>query len=66
MEQRSVTLFLRLKALSKKAIYNDVVAVFQKNVVSYSNVTRFYTEDILGLNSEEASSAIIAQRWWSR
>jgi hypothetical protein len=29
-------------------------------------VTRFYTEDILGLNSEEASSAIIAQRWWSR
>jgi hypothetical protein len=55
MEQRSVVLFLRLKDLSKKAIYQELVAVLQENAVSYSSVTRFNKESIFDLNSEEAS-----------
>jgi hypothetical protein len=55
MEQRSVDFFLRLKGLSKKVIHHKLVAVFQENVVSYSSVTRFCKEIILGLNSEEIS-----------
>jgi hypothetical protein len=65
MEQRNVVLFLRLSDLSKKAIRHGLVVVLQENVVSHSNVTRFCREVILGLlglNSEEASSAIIAQK----
>jgi hypothetical protein len=57
MKQRNVALFLRLKSLSKKAIYHELVALLQENAVSYSNVTRFRREAILGLNSEETSSS---------
>jgi hypothetical protein len=64
MEQRSVVPFLRLKGLSKKVIHHELVAVLQENAISYSHlsVTRFFREAVLGLNSEEASSAIIVQR----
>jgi hypothetical protein len=62
MEQRNVVLFLRLERLSKKAIDYELVAVLQDNAVSYSSVRKFYREAISSLNSEEASSAIIAQR----
>jgi hypothetical protein len=61
MEQGIVVLFLRLKGLSKKAIHRELVAVLQGNAVFYSSVTRFCREASLGLNSEEALSAIIAQ-----
>jgi hypothetical protein len=57
MEQRSVVLFLRLKGVSKKAIYRELVAVLYQNAVSDSSVTRFSREAILGLNSEETSSS---------
>jgi hypothetical protein len=50
-------LFLRLKGLSKKAIQDGLFAVVQENVVSYSSLTRFCREAILGLNSDEASSS---------
>jgi hypothetical protein len=53
MERRSVVLFLRLKDLSKKAINHKLVVVLQENVISYSSVTIFCRETILGLNSEE-------------
>jgi hypothetical protein len=43
MEQRIAVLFLRLKGLSKKAIHHELVAVLQKNTVSYSSVTRLYS-----------------------
>jgi transposase len=43
MEQRSVVLFLRLKDLSRKPIYHELVGVFQENTVSYSSMTRFYS-----------------------
>jgi hypothetical protein len=56
MEQRSVVILLRLKGLSKKTMHYELVAVFQENAVSYSSMTRFCRETILGLNSEEASS----------
>jgi hypothetical protein len=62
MEQKSVILFLRLKRLSKKVIRHKFVAMLQKNAFSYSSVTIFCREAILGLNSEDASLAIIAQR----
>jgi hypothetical protein len=62
MGQRNVVLFLRLKGLSKTAIHDKLVAVLSENAVSYSSVARFCREAILGLNSEEASSAIITQR----
>jgi hypothetical protein len=61
MEQRCVVLFLQLKALQKKAIHHGFVAVLLENAVSYSSVTRFCREDILGLSSADTSSAIIAQ-----
>jgi hypothetical protein len=57
MEQRNILPFLRLKGFSKKAIHHELVAVFQENAVSYSSVTRFCEEAILGLNSEELSSS---------
>jgi hypothetical protein len=38
MGQRSAVLFLRLKGLSKKAIHRELVAMLQKNDVSYSSV----------------------------
>jgi hypothetical protein len=69
MEQRSAVLVLRLKSLLKKALRDALVAVLQENAVSYSSLRRFYyagrllcREAIVGLNSEEASSAIVAQR----
>jgi hypothetical protein len=43
MEQKSVVLFLQLKDFFKKAIHHKLVAVLQKNAVSYSSVTRFYS-----------------------
>jgi hypothetical protein len=57
MDQRSVVLSRRVKGLSKKAIHHELVAVLQQNAVSYSSVTRFCREEILDLNSEEASRA---------
>jgi hypothetical protein len=57
MEQRNIVLFLRVKRLSKKVIRHEVNAMLQENIVTYSNVTRFCTEAILGLNSEKASSS---------
>jgi hypothetical protein len=59
MEQRSFALFLRLKALSKKAIHihHERIAALQENAIPYSSVTRFCREAILDLNSEEASSS---------
>jgi hypothetical protein len=56
MEQRNTVPCLRLKVFSNKAIHHEFVAVLQENAVSYSSVTRFYGEAILGLNSEEVSS----------
>jgi hypothetical protein len=56
-EEGSVVLFLRLKALLKKAIHDELVAVFQENAASYLCLTRFYREAILGLNSEDASAS---------
>jgi hypothetical protein len=41
----------------EKVIHDELVAVLQENTISYPNVTRFYREAILGLNSEEASSS---------
>jgi hypothetical protein len=63
--QRDVVHFLRLKGISKKSIHYELIAVLQENIVSRSSMTRFCREAILGLlglNSEEASLAIIAQR----
>jgi hypothetical protein len=57
MEERTVVDFLRLKRLPKTAIHYELVAVLQENAVSYSNVTRFCSDAILGLNSEEVSSS---------
>jgi hypothetical protein len=62
MDQGSVVLDRRLEGLSKKAIHRELVAVLPENAVSYSSVRRFWKEAILRLISEEASSAIIAQR----
>jgi hypothetical protein len=62
IEQRNVVLSLRPNGLSKKAIDRGLVAVLQENTLAYSSVTRFPREAVLGLNSEEVSSAIIAQR----
>jgi hypothetical protein len=50
MEQKSIVLLLQLKSLSKKAIHYELVAVLQENTISYSIVTRFSREAILGLN----------------
>jgi hypothetical protein len=58
MKQRGVVLFLQPKGLLEKAIHHELVAVLQKNAVSYSSVTRFSRETILGLNSEEVSSSL--------
>jgi hypothetical protein len=55
MEQKNVILFLQLKGLSKKTIHCRLVTVLEENPGSHSNVTRFCTEAILGLKSEEAS-----------
>jgi hypothetical protein len=44
----------------EKAILDELVAMLQEHAVSYSGVTKFCTEAILGLNSEEISLAIIA------
>jgi hypothetical protein len=41
----------------EKAIYCELVAMLQENVVSCSSVARFCREAILGVNSEEASSS---------
>jgi hypothetical protein len=62
MEQRSVVFSLRLKGLSKMVIHHELVAVLQENPVAHSSVTRFCRESILGLNSEEATLAIITRR----
>jgi hypothetical protein len=62
MEQRSIVLFLRLEGLSEKDIDRELVVVLLENAVSYSRVTRFCKEAILGLNSEDISSCITAQR----
>jgi hypothetical protein len=55
MEQRSVALFLQVKSLSKKAIHHELVAMLQENALSYSNVTRFCREPVLGRNWEDVS-----------
>jgi hypothetical protein len=62
MKQKSVVLFLQPKSLVRKVIRHELVAVVQEPAISYSSATRFSRETILGRNSEEASSAIIAQR----
>jgi hypothetical protein len=62
MESRNIVRFLRLKGFSEKAIHYEPVEGLQANPISYSSMTRFCREAILGLNSEEASSITIAQR----
>jgi hypothetical protein len=49
--------FSATHGLLEKAIHHALIARLQENAVSYSSVTRFYREPILGLNSEEASSS---------
>jgi hypothetical protein len=49
--------FSATQVLSKTDIHDKLVAALQENAVSYSSVTRFYREAILGLNSGEISSS---------
>jgi hypothetical protein len=65
VEQRSVILSLRLKSLSKKAIHHELVAVRccrRVRLVLECDGILLCREVMLDLNSEEDSSAIIAQR----
>jgi Flp pilus assembly protein protease CpaA len=41
MEQTSIPLFLALKGLSSRTIYNELTAVLSANAVTYSTVTKY-------------------------